>query len=282
MQQTVSGPSGSDLEPPLPPAQQAHARRFGAAIRGYRTAAVAFSGGVDSSVVLALTIRVLGRCNVTAVLGVSPSLAQAERAGAHRVAERIGARLVEIETREMEDPNYLANGPDRCFFCKHELYSRTTVEVLDAVGADVLFNGDTADDAVRHDRPGRRAADELGVRSPLVDAGLGKRDVRALARALYLPVWNKPSSPCLASRIPRATPVTITRLNDVERAEMALKRLGLQQLRVRHGGNSARVELGPDEHARLSDSSLRAAAVEAVETAGFTAVEIADHPLRRD
>lgn len=282
MQHTAHRTSASILHHPLPPLQQQHARRFGEVLTGYHTAAVAFSGGVDSSVVLALAIRTLGSGNVTAVLGVSPSLARAERAGAHQVAERIGAQLVEVETQEMNDPNCVANGADRCYFCKHELYTRTTTEVVNLTGADVLLNGDTADDAVRSDRPGRRAADELGVRSPLVEASLGKREVRGQARALDLPVWNKPSSPCLASRIPRAVPVTLTRLNDVERAEAALQQLGLRQLRVRHGGHTARVELGPEEHSRLADPRLPAGLVEAVKVAGFAAVEIADQPLRRD
>lgn len=266
----------------MPLAAAEAVRRFEAAVADVRTAAVAFSGGVDSSVVLALLARTLGPGAVTAVLGVSPSLAEAERRAAHDVADALGVGLVEVRTREMDDERYTANDGRRCYFCKHELYSRSLVDVVEGLGVDMFANGDTADDALRSDRPGRRAADELGVRSPLVEAGMDKAHVRAVARDLGLDVWDKPSSPCLASRIPRAVPVTVGRLRSVEQAEAGLRALGHRVLRVRHGGDVGIVELGTAELALCAAPPARRAVEEAVRAAGFPGVVIRQEPLLRD
>lgn len=274
---TVSLPS-----PALLPSATVLEHRFRQAVGGVGSAAVAFSGGVDSSVVLALLARALSPEEVTAVLGVSPSLAAAERRGAHAVAADLGVRLVEVRTREIEDERYVANDAARCYFCKHELYSRSLLEVVSDLGVDLFANGDTADDVVRDDRPGKVAARELGVRSPLAEAGLGKREVRLIAKDLGLPVWDKPSSPCLASRIPRSVPVTVTRLRAVERAELGLRALGFRQVRVRHGGDVGVVELGVDELARCEDPSVRARVGDAVRGAGFGVVDLRSEPLVRD
>ncbi len=243
-------------------------------LAGVRRLGVAFSGGVDSSVLLALAARVLGRDNVVAVLGVSPSLAAAERAGAHEIAALIGVPVVEIETLEGERAAYVANGPDRCFHCKDELFTRIDNEVLRAHRLDAVAYGENADDVRRPDRPGSRAATDHAVLRPLADAGLTKTDVRGIARALDLPVADKPAAPCLASRIPHFEAVTPEKLRQIDRAEAALRGLGLTELRVRHHGDLARVELGAEDHRRAATEPLRSRIEAAVRQAGFRSVTV--------
>lgn len=256
-------------------------RRFAGLVVEAGALAVAFSGGVDSSVTLALAARALGRDRVVAVLGVSPSLSDLERRQAHATARTLGITCREVSTFELDDPAYVANSGNRCYFCKHELYTRAFGAGMRELGCDVFVNGDTADDHRAGDRPGRRAAVELGVRSPLAEAGIGKVEVRALAHALGLRVWDKPSAPCLASRVPVNTPVTRERLEQVERAETTLRGLGLRHLRVRHLGTTARVELGPDELRAVADDHLRDRVVRAGLDAGYTRVEVAENALER-
>jgi uncharacterized protein len=212
-------------------------------LEGAAPLGVAFSGGVDSSVLLALAVRVLGADRVVAVLGVSPSLASDERSAAHDVARHIGARLVEVETHEGDRPAYRANGPDRCFHCKDELFTVISADLVRSHGLAAVAYGENADDVLRPDRPGSRAATEHRVLRPLADAGLGKAAVRVVARELGLPCADKPAAPCLASRIPHFTEVTPERLRMVEVAEAALRGLGFSDCRVRHHGDVARVEL---------------------------------------
>lgn len=271
-----------DLHARLPVRLQAAAAGTAELLRPYRRVAVAFSGGVDSSVMVALAARVVGRDRAIAVLGVSPSLAADEHANALSTARTIGVRLVEVGTREMDDPRYVANAGDRCYFCKHELYTRTLLEVSSCERVDVLLNGDTADDLVRRDRPGRLAATELGVRSPLAEVGLAKRDVREIARLMGIPTWDKPAAPCLASRIPVRQPVTIDGLAAVDRAESALRAQGLREVRVRHHGTRARVELASEGHDDLSRDGRFEQVAAAVRGSGFAEVEIDPVPLRRD
>lgn len=266
---------------PLPGRLGVAAAAFAAQIADASAVAVAFSGGVDSSVTLALSARALGRHRVVAVLGVSPSLADLERRQAHTTAASLGIACREIPTFELDDPAYVANRGNRCYFCKHELYTRAFGSGVRALGYDVFVNGDTADDLLAADRPGRRAAAELGVRSPLAGAGIGKELVRGLARALSLEVWDKPSAPCLASRVPVNMPVTRERLGQVERAEAGLRALGLRHLRVRHLGSTARVELGAEDIAAVEEGGLRTALERAVTAAGYAHVEVADAPLER-
>lgn len=265
----------------LPPQLRSWERRFHETLAGVTDVAVAFSGGVDSSVTVALAARTLGRDNVTAVLGVSPSLSDLERRQAHVTARALGVTCREVRTHELDDPDYVANQGDRCYFCKFELYTRAFVQGLADIGCDVLLNGDTADDHKVDDRPGRRAAEELGVRSPLAEAGIGKTVVRALAQALGLSVWDKPSAPCLASRVPVNTPVTRERLAQIERAEAGLRSLGMRHLRVRHLGTGARVELGAAEADLVEDDEVRARVLRAVTDAGYLRVELADTVLER-
>lgn len=270
-----------DLHAPLTGPEAAAAEAFAATLGGVHRVAVAFSGGVDSTLTTALAARHVGTPDVVAVLGVSPSLAADEHAQARTTATALGVRLVEVDTYEMADGRYVANRGDRCYFCKHELYTRAFADAVRATGCDVLVNGDTADDHRSGDRPGRRAAEELGVRSPLAEAGIDKPLVRSLARALGLPVWDKPSAPCLASRIPVDTPVTRDALRRVEAAETGLRGLGLRELRVRHLGRSARVQLAPDDLARVRDLDLLEQVVTVVRGSGYDGVEVDDVPILR-
>lgn len=211
---------------------------------------VAFSGGVDSATLLALAVRSLGAGRVVALLGVSPSLAAHERAAAHDVARHIGVPVVEIRTREGDRPGYRANGPNRCFHCKHELFSTIDTDVLERHGLHRIAYGENADDVRRLDRPGAQAATQHTVLRPLADAGIDKVAVRRIARALSLPCAGKPAAPCLASRIPHREPVTPAKLAQVEAAEGALRALGFTDSRVRHHGDVARVELPAEEIVR--------------------------------
>jgi uncharacterized protein len=234
---------------------------------------VAFSGGVDSSVLLALAARTLGPGRTLAILGVSPSLAAAERREAHQVAATIGVPLVEVETFEGDNAAYRANGPDRCFHCKDELFTRISDEVAQRYQLAAIAYGENADDARRPDRPGSRAALNHRVLRPLAAAGLGKDEVRLIARALGLPSADKPAAPCLASRIPHFEEVTPEKLRQVDLAEAAVQALGFADVRVRHHGEIARVEL-PVEDLPRAVGEARPALLRGVKGAGFRFVSI--------
>lgn len=236
---------------------------------GVHRLGVAFSGGVDSSVLLAAAARTLGADRVLAVLGVSPSLAADERAAAHDVARFVGVPLVEIRTYETDRVEYRANGADRCFHCKDELFGRIGDEVAEAHQLDAVAYGENADDARRPDRPGSRAASNHRVLRPLSDAGLDKAAVRRLAQAWALPSADRPAAPCLASRIPHHSEVTPEKLAQIETAEAALRTLGFADLRVRHHGDIARIELPADDLVRAAEEPLRRQVRQAVVGAGF-------------
>src|SRR3954471_16762231 len=243
-------------------------------LAGLTRVGVAYSGGVDSATLLALATLALGRDRVVAVLGVSPSLASAERTAAHEVAGFIGAPVIELSTREGDSPAYRANGPDRCFHCKDELFTRIDDEVVEAHGLVAVAYGENADDARRPDRPGSLAAREHHVLTPLADAGLDKAAVRRIARALGLPSADKPAAPCLASRIPHFEEVTPHKLAQIEAAEAGLRALGLADLRVRHHGDVARLEVPVDQLAAVAAEPLRGAVLDAVRAAGFRYVAL--------
>ena len=267
----------SVVDQPLTGDVSAAAQAVAVRLMGAAPLGVAFSGGVDSSVLLALAVRALGAGQVVAILAVSPSLAADERRAAHEVAAAIGARIVEIQTREGDNPAYRANGPDRCFHCKDELFTRIEDEVAGSYGLAAVAYGENADDMMRPDRPGSRAASNHKVLRPLADAGLGKAAVRAIARALQLPSADKPAAPCLASRIPHYQEVTAAKLAQVEAAEKALRVLGFADCRVRHHGDVARIELPAGELVRAVSDPAREQIRAAVTAAGFrfAAVDLA-------
>src|SRR5712672_2026983 len=211
-------------------------------IRKIESCAVAFSGGVDSTFVLEVAQQVLGD-RAVGVTALSESLPSGELEAAQDLARRIGARHVVLRTFETQDENYLANAANRCYFCKTEMYSRISDFARDEQLGAVL-DGLNQDD-LQDRRPGRAAAIEHGVISPLVDAGLTKSEVRNLSREMGLPTWDKPALACLSSRIPHGTPISLQALSQVDRAETFLRKLGVGQVRVRHHGETARIEVEP-------------------------------------
>ena len=206
--------------------------------------AVAFSGGVDSTLVAVAAHRVLGS-KALAVTAVSPALAKRELKETVSLAARFGFPHRIIHTDEMEREGYVANSPQRCYFCKTELYSQLT-ELADQESIKWVVNGANTDDIGDY-RPGMVAASEHRVRSPMVEVGLTKADVRVIAKILDIPIWDKPAQPCLSSRIPYGTPVTVENLSKVEQAEDYLRGLGLREVRARHHDRLCRIEVGEDE-----------------------------------
>ena len=206
--------------------------------------AVAFSGGVDSALVAVVAHRVLGY-KALAVTAVSPALAKRDLDEAGRRAERFGFNHRSIHTNEMSQEGYVANSPQRCYFCKTELYTQLA-ELADNEAIEWVVNGANTDDIGDY-RPGMVAASEHKVRSPMVEAGLTKLDIRAIAKLLDIPIWDKPAQPCLSSRIPYGTPVTIENLSKIEQTEDYLRELGLKNVRARHHDRLCRIEVGEDE-----------------------------------
>ena len=241
-------------------------------IRGYGSAITAFSAGIDSTLVAVVAQQQLG-ARALAATAVSPSLAPTELEDAQSLAARLGLRHRLVRTHEVDDPRYASNPIDRCYFCKTHLY--TELEGLAAeVGAAYILNGLNVDD-LGDWRPGARAAAERQVvRSPLHEAGLGKPAIRAVARSLGLPNWDKPALACLSSRVPYGDAVTPDKLQRIGQAELALRRLGFRQLRVRHFANRARVEIAPDELPRVADEQLAPRIEAELLALGFPSVEI--------
>jgi pyridinium-3,5-biscarboxylic acid mononucleotide sulfurtransferase len=238
-------------------------------VRDLGSVLIAYSGGVDSSLLLRVALDELGE-RAVAALASSPAYPESEQEEARSLARSLGVRLVEVSTGEVELEAYKRNNPDRCFHCKEELFE-TLEPVQRELGLEHLAYGATADDADDH-RPGHRSAMRRGVRFPLLEAGLGKAEIRAAARTLGLPNWNKPSFACLSSRIPHGTEVTVAALRQIEAAEAALKTLGFTQVRVRHHGDVARIEVEPAEIARLVED--RDQVVSLLRQAGYTFVSL--------
>jgi pyridinium-3,5-biscarboxylic acid mononucleotide sulfurtransferase len=236
-------------------------------IRALESVAVAFSGGVDSTFALKIAFEELG-ARAIAITALSESLPTGELENAQSLARQIGARHVVLRTFETSDENYLMNAANRCYFCKTEMYTRIA-EFAHAEGVRFLVDGLNLDD-LEDRRPGRAAALEHGVISPLVDAQLSKEEIRQLSREAGLPTWDKPALACLSSRIPHGTPITLRALTQVDRAEMFLRKIGVRQVRVRHHGQTARIEVEPADFSlvRSKESEISAH----LNSLGFTEV----------
>ena len=240
-------------------------------LQGFENAIVAYSGGVDSTVLAWAASEVLGD-RVIACTAVSPSLAAADLAGAQEAAQAIGIELRLVRTGEVEREDYARNMPSRCYVCKGTLFARLA-EIARSEGFLHILYGANADDGTDY-RPGARAAVEAGVRAPLAEAGLTKEDVRAIARVYGLPNWDKPASPCLASRIPYGQRVTVEKLRQIEDGEQILRRLGLREARVRHHGDIARIEVSRDELPRVIAPELADQISQGLLRLGFTYVAV--------
>lgn len=240
-------------------------------VRALGSVLVCYSGGIDSALLLAVAHEQLGD-RAVGMTAVSPSLAPSERDAATRFAASLGARHYLVESHEIERPGYVANAPDRCFHCKSELYE-IAAEQQQRHALGHVLNGTNRDDLGDY-RPGLKAADIAGVVSPLAALGFGKASVRAMAQLLGLPIWDKPASACLSSRIPYGTAVTRERLTQIGGFEQALKDLGFSEVRVRWHGNVARIEVGASELPKAFDAATRARMIVAGKQHGFKYVTL--------
>ncbi|HLI52603.1 MAG TPA: ATP-dependent sacrificial sulfur transferase LarE [Thermomicrobiaceae bacterium] len=238
-------------------------------IQGLGSAVVAYSAGVDSTLVLWVAHDVLGKQAIAAT-GLSDTYPEEEMDEAHALAAEIGVEHVMVRTEELTDPRYALNSHQRCFFCKNELYSRLR-ELADQRGLAHIIDGSNADDLGDH-RPGMRAARQLGVRSPLQEVGFTKDEIRTMSQALGLRTWDKPAFACLSSRFPYGTPITIESLRQVADAERALRRLGFRGFRVRHHDSVARIEVAPAEFGRVIEHAAEIS--RAIKAAGYRFVTL--------
>jgi uncharacterized protein len=249
-----------------------------ALIRTYPSALLGYSGGVDSTLLAVVMRQELGRDRMLAAIGRSPSYPEVQWRAAREVADRFDIPVLEIDTHELDDPSYLANPTNRCFFCKTELWSRL-VPLAQGRGLAVVCDGTNADDLHEH-RPGKAAGAAAGVRSPLADVGMTKAEIRAASRDLGLPSWDAPAAPCLSSRVQYGLAITPSRLRQVEQGEAYLRSLGITgDLRLRHADTVARIEVEPSWIARLEQR--RAEITAHLTRLGFAQVEIDPRGYRR-
>ena len=241
-------------------------------LKDLQSVVVAFSGGVDSALMLTISLSVLGKKNTLAVTAQSESLAERELTAAKKLAQSMGVEHLILRTHEMDSPKYRANPINRCYHCKSELYAKLTVIAEERKIAHIV-NGINRDDLGDH-RPGITAAKEFGVVSPLAHSGFDKNDIRELARQMGLAVWEKPAMPCLSSRIPYGEPVSPEKLSMIERAEDVLFALGFTELRVRHHGDIARIELKKSDRTRILTEPISATIQEQFKQIGFKYVTL--------
>lgn len=258
----------------LDPDTRADAEAVAARLPAVGRLGVAYSGGADSATLLAVALKALGADRVVALMAISPSFAHDEAKLARSVATTLGATLVEFSTHEGDNPSYRANGADRCYHCKEELFTRISDGIAEREQITHLAYGENADDAKSADRPGAQAATNHQVLRPLADAGLNKARVRALGRALGVPSADKPAAPCLASRIPHGHEVTPAKLAQIEAAEIAVRAVGISAARVRHHGDIARIEVSETDLAILVSEGVREKLVRAIRAAGFRYVTV--------
>ena len=232
---------------------------------------VAYSGGVDSTFLAVTSHEVLGK-NSLAVFAASPVAPPMEKEEAASLALHIGLRFKIIDSNEMSNPDFVSNPPERCYYCKRELFSELK-PIAAAEDLKWIADGTNADD-LSDFRPGRKASAEAGIRSPLLEAGLTKAEIRQLSHARDLPTWDRPASPCLASRIPYGIPVTAETLNKIARGEQYLHSLGLRQLRLRHHGDIARIELDPEDMAKIIKPEIREGIVTHLKALGYKYVAL--------